>query len=493
MKTTLVFFAGGLALLTSCSSKDNPATPATDAGADGAVAFAYTPAGCAYQVSPPESRGFAELLRDDVSVGGGAPQRVRIGLGGGTNSGAPGYADPATSAVFTWETIEPSGAKVRLGTDPKVLTDVHAGYSWTTPAPTVGLGTEEPAPRLHEVHVCGLAAGKTYYYQVGGGAPEVWSETQTFTTVPSAAQGGKITLGVSGDSRDSADIFQMVQLRMRDAAVAMQLFTGDAVLVGGQESLYGAFLDKAWRDPTDPKKFLTLGQQMIVATAGNHENESAQFYGNFAIPGDGPNAETYASFDVGSAHIVVLDDQSIALSATSDAATEQLAWVDQDLARAEANRSKTPLLIVVHHRGELSTSTHATDSDMVAMRSALMPIWDRHHVDLVVSGHDHDYERSKPATGPATKPTVQSAATSGTTYVVCAGAGASGYAPGTVAAPYREKSVGFGAGKAGSPYVGLYSLITLEGRKLTFTAYGLKASSKTVAADDVIDTFELAR
>ena len=38
--------------------------------------------------------------------------------------------------------------------------------------------------------------------------------------------------GVSGDSRDSADIFQMVQLRMRDAAVAMQIYTGDAVIAG---------------------------------------------------------------------------------------------------------------------------------------------------------------------------------------------------------------------------------------------------------------------
>jgi hypothetical protein len=120
------------------------------------------------------------------------------------------------------------------------------------------------------------------------------------------------------------------------------------------------------------------------------------------------------------------------------------------------------------------------------MREALMPLWDKHHVDLVVSGHDHDYERSKPATGPASSPTVAASPTQGTTYVVCAGSGASAYAPGKGVAPYREKSVAYGSG---TPYMGVYGTITLDGAKLGFTAYGLKSA----APDDVVDSFELAR
>ncbi len=450
-------------------------TKKTDAGV-----FSYAPAGCAYKVTPVEARGYTDSQSDGAK--GSAPLRVRVGLGGGTTAGQPGYADPATSAVFTWETVEAAtAAKVRLGTSPAALADVHAGYSWTTPPPTVGFGANEPGTSMHEVHVCGLTPGTTYTYQVGGGSPEVWSAPQQLATPPKT---GKITIGVSGDSRDSADVFQAVQTRMRDLAVNLQLFSGDLLLYGTQQSLYASFLDKAWKDPAG--KLLTLGQQMMVVVPGNHENDSVQFFGNFSLPGDGPNAETYGSFDVGGAHIAILDDQSLAAGADSDTSKEQLAWLDADLAKADSNRAGVPFLVVLHHRGDFSTSNHGTDGDVVRVRDELVPVWDRHHVDLVLNGHDHNYERSKPVTGPAANPTVQTAANAGTTYVVCAGAGASSYSPGSAPAAYRAKNAGFG-GATG--YSGVYGVLTVEGRKLHFSAYGLKAA----APDDELDTFDLSR
>ena len=469
---TLAFaFAG-------CSSKKNDAdgTPAVvDAGP-----YAYSPQGCAYKVTPVDARGYTDTQTDGDK--GGAPLRVRLGLGGNAKYGTPGYADPTTTAVFTWETAEGStAAKVRLGTAPSALTDVHAGYSWTTPPPTAGFGANEPGVSMHEVHVCGLQPGTTYTYQVGGGSPEVWSAAQQFTTPPKT---GKVTIGVSGDSRDSADVFQAVQTRMRDLAVNLQLFSGDLLLYGTQQSLYASFLDKAWKDPGG--KLLTLGQQMMVVVPGNHENDSVQFFGNFSLPGDGPNAETYGSFDVGGAHFAVLDDQALAAGVDSDAAKEQLAWLDDDLGKADANRATVPFLVILHHRGELSTSNHSTDGDVVRVRTELMPVWDKHHVDLVLNGHDHNYERSKPVTGPAASPTVQAAANQGTTYVVCAGAGATSYSPGSAPAAYREKNAGFG-GSTG--YLGVYAVLTLDGRKLHLSAYGLKAT----APDDEIDAFDLTR
>jgi hypothetical protein len=459
------------ALLLSCLALSCTSKKADDGP------FAYRPAQCGYSVVPPEARGFVDVSLDGPK--GAPPLRARIGLGGVTKWGAPGYADPTTSAVFTWETGEPSNAaKVKLGASPDALADVRTGYSWTTPPPTVGLGTNEPGASMHEVHVCGLTPATTYYYQVGGGSPEVWSPVQRFSTPPAT---GKVTIGVSGDSRDSADIFQAVQTRMRDAAVHLQLFSGDLLLYATQQSLYGTFLDKASKDPSG--KLLTLGQQMMLLVAGNHENDAVQFFGNFALPGDGPNAETYASFDLATAHVVLVDDNAIANEPDSPAAKEQLAWLDDDLARAEANRGKVPFVVVLHHRGELSTSNHAKDADVLSVRDAFMPIWDKHHVDLVLNGHDHNYERSKPATGPASAP---QPAAQGTTYVVCAGAGAGAYGPGKDAAPYREKNVGYGSG---TPYLGVYAVLTLDGPKLHLSAYGLKPT----APDDEIDAFDLSR
>ena len=310
MKT---LFVCSLGLVAACT-KGNGDSPFADAAAG-----SYAPQGCAYTVATPDARGFTDFALDDATasagdVGDPTPLRVRLGLGGSTVSGAKGYANASTTAAFTWESKGATrAAKVKLGISPDALTDVHAGYSWTTPA---GIGS---AANMHEAHACNLTAGKTYYYQVGGGpvGAEKWSATQSFTTVPSA---GKITVGVSGDSRDSAEVFQLVQGRMRDAGASAQLFSGDLVLFGTQEDVYAQWLDKAWKDPMDATKFLTLGQQLILAVPGNHENSSAQFYGNFALPGDGPFAESFSSVKLGSAHVVLLDDQAISVSPTGEAA-----------------------------------------------------------------------------------------------------------------------------------------------------------------------------
>jgi hypothetical protein len=481
-----------IAVLAACSNENESRkkTP-TDTPDGGSTKFSFKPASCAYTIAPPERYAFAEFALDDAAGPTEAPQRVRLGLGGGTTSGQPGYADPSTSAVLTWETPNASkAAKVKLGLSPGALDQTFTGFSWTTPPPEIGFGNNEPATYMHEVHVCGLQPGKTYYYQVGGGSPETWSATQSFTTVP---DGGKIVVGVSGDARDRVETWQLVNQRMLDASASIHVFSGDVIDIGGLASLYRTWLDAIWKDPKDPSKFLTLGQQMFVTIAGNHENEAARFYANFAIPGEGDYAETYASFNVGSTHFVMIDDQPLATAETSDHAKAILTWLEQDLARANADRAKHPFIVAVGHRAVYSTSLHAQDGDVLTTRRLLAPIFDKHKVDLVFNGHDHEYERSKPlkpAADPAAAPVVVATPAEGTTYVVCAGAGAEPYAVGKYAAAYKELGAGFGQG---TPYAGVYCLLTLEGQKLTLKGYGMKAAGGGVAGDDVLDTFELTK
>jgi hypothetical protein len=482
----------------ACGSSSSEHASSSDGGAGDDAdepSITYAPAGCAYTVMAPASRGFINQSLDAPTAFSDAtmavPVRVRLGLGGGTTFGQAGYPDPTTSAAVTWETAATDvvAAQVQIGKSPTALSTLQTGMSWTTPAPMVGIGDSEPPARMHEVHICGLTPATTYYYRVGGGpaASPVWSATQSFTTI---APSGAMTIGVSGDSRDSSDVFQLLQLRMRDAAVAAQLFGGDFVLWGAQESLYATWLSAAWKDPNDATKFLTLGQQMILAVPGNHENDSSQFFGNFAIPGDGMYAKTYGSVLLGSAHVLLLDDEQIADNPAGAEALAQLAWIDADLAAAEADRANHPFIVAIHHRGELATGMHSADPDVAAARAALMPLWDKHHVDVVFNGHEHDYERSKPSTGPATAPVPQTAPSTGTTYIVCAGAGADSDPPGTTVVDYRAISVAFGTG---TPYVGVYGLLTLDAHSLGWTAYGMKLSGGTVAGDDVVDTYAASR
>jgi hypothetical protein len=382
-------------------------------------------------------------------------------------------------------------AEVKIGTDPNALTDVHTGYTWTAPKMLSSVFAY-----MHEVHVCGLKPDTTYFYQVGGGpsGAQVWSATQSFTTMPSDPT-TKITLGIFGDARDKPGTWTAVHQRMKDAGVLMSLVGGDVVDSGSLEDLYQTWLTAIWKDPNDGSKFLTLGQQYILPINGNHENDSAISFSNWALPGDGPYAETYASFDVGAAHIAMIDDEQIAtsieLGGASTEAQAQLAWLDQDLAAANADRANHPFIVVISHRGLFSTSQHGGESDVTAARGAMVPIFDKYSVDLVINGHDHEYERSKPLKAgnpPSGAPVVGS----GTTYVICAGAGAEPYAVGKTQEAYSSGvQVAFcAAGDASCtlPYIGTYGLLDVTQHTMTLTAYGLKASSTTVAGDTVIDT-----
>jgi predicted phosphodiesterase len=472
-----------IAALVSCGDGKAPPKVRVETEA-GVTAFSYSGQGCGYAVSPPETRAFEELALDDGGPGA-TPIRVRIGLGGGTTMGASGYADPSRTAVFTWETAEKNkAAKIRFGTSPDKLDQTRAGYTWTTPRPTIGFGTNEPETYMHEVHVCGLTPGTTYYYQVGAG--DVWSATQSFTSVPET---GPITVGISGDARDKRDVWILAQQRMKDAGVNLQLMSGDLVDIGGIQSLYQSWLDGIWKDGNN---FITLGQQMMVLIAGNHENEAARFYGNFAIPGEGPFAEQYASFNVGNTHFVMIDDQPITTQETSEAAAAILKWMDEDLGRANADRAKHPFVVVINHRGIYTTSLHAADQDVLAARRLMAPIFDKHKVDLVINGHDHEFERSKPlrvGNPPQGAPVVQPPG-QGTVYVVNAGTGADPYRVTVPVADFREVQSTYGGS---TPYIGCYGIMTLEGTKLTLKSYMLKAGGGGVAGDELVDTFELTR
>jgi len=497
MRTFLLLTAAGAAaaLVFSCGNGIAPGSDASDdAAQEAAATFVYTPVGCAYSVTPadfglsPSSGNFQDsngndtLALDDTVPPSGdiTPSLVRVGIGGGVDSSMSGYADPRTTAAFMWETPTAThAAKVKIGTSATSLTDVHTGYSWITPKDLGTAGTN-----AHAVHVCGLVAGTTYYYEVGGGptGSETWSKVQSFTTVPDP---GTVTIGIMGDARDTVSTWQLVAERMRMAGVSMQLIPGDIVDIGGSGDLWTQWLTAIWVDPADSSQFLTLGQQMMVPIAGNHEAESSQFYGNWVIPGGGNYAGSYASFDVGNTHFVLIDDSFAALQTdyTQPPASVQLAWLDADLNRANLNRPKVPFIVALGHRGLFSTSLHSTDSDVLAARGQLAPIYDKYAVDMVFDGHDHEYERSNPLKA-GTPPSGDPVVGTGTTYVICAGAGADPYSIGTISKPYSFKQVAFGGTTA---YIGTYSILTLQANTLMLTAYGLKASG----TDDVIDTLTL--
>jgi hypothetical protein len=75
----------------------------------------------------------------------------------------------------------------------------------------------------------------------------------------------------------------------------------------------------------------------------------------------------------------------------------QTIWLERTLSEARRDPS-VDMIVVFMHQCAMSTSVPGNGSDL-GIRRAWLPLFDRYEVDLVLSGHEHDYERSYPVRG----------------------------------------------------------------------------------------------
>ena len=75
----------------------------------------------------------------------------------------------------------------------------------------------------------------------------------------------------------------------------------------------------------------------------------------------------------------------------------QTRWLESTLAAASRDDT-VDWIIVQMHQDALSSSKNGNGSDK-GIREAWLPLFDQYGVDLVLCGHDHDYERSWPVRG----------------------------------------------------------------------------------------------
>jgi hypothetical protein len=76
---------------------------------------------------------------------------------------------------------------------------------------------------------------------------------------------------------------------------------------------------------------------------------------------------------------------------------EQTRWLEETLRRAAEDKD-IDWIVVQMHQDALTSSKTGNGSDK-GIREAWLPLFDRYGVDLVLCGHDHDYERSYPVRG----------------------------------------------------------------------------------------------
>jgi len=189
----------------------------------------------------------------------------------------------------------------------------------------------------------------------------------------------ELRLAVAGDVGEGDDLEWRIGATMyvagRDDPFDVFLLLGDNVYPDGDP----ARLDE---DVFRPFAAVLDSGADLYAIAGNHDG----------LADDGGLAQLQAmgmpgmwwSEQIGDVLLVGLDSNQIDNP-------EQLAWLEETLARSDA-----PWKIVAVHESPYSAGYQGSNHQV---RDVFSPLFARYGVQLVLSGHDHDYQRSVPIDG----------------------------------------------------------------------------------------------
>ncbi len=179
-----------------------------------------------------------------------------------------------------------------------------------------------------------------------------------------------------------------------------------------------------WRQWYENADILT-SHMPIAPVLGNHEAYSLNwtfcepytYKALFPVPYDAPKGQNRLaySFDYGDVHYVSLNTDYEELHTDYPQMMEEEAqWLDQDLAAAQKRAKR---LIVLMHRPAITATSWAIPD---LNGTWFMPLFDKYHVPLVFTAHEHCYARTEPFQDG--KP-----AAGGTTYVTTGRSGTESY------------------------------------------------------------------
>ena len=124
-------------------------------------------------------------------------------------------------------------------------------------------------------------------------------------------------------------------------------------------------------------------KRRIRPAPGNHDyNSGASGYFQYFGRAAGPAGRGYYSFDLGSWHVVSLNSER-----DTGATGGQVRWLRADLARARAR-----CILAFWHRPRWSAGDYSDDGRTAPLWNALYDA----RADIVLSGHDHNYQRYPP-------------------------------------------------------------------------------------------------
>lgn len=358
----------------------------------------------------------------EAPVGDGTPEQIHLTWG----------EDPCRDVVVSWATAAPAA-------QPHVRYR-RAGQAWTH-APAVLRsytdGMNGAVVYAYHARLRGLEPGTQYHYEISAAndAHAAAPFAATFSTAPEGRAAFRWTS--YGDLATPNGRWVLSYGQSRFAVDAVERFAPLFHLLNGDlcyANLNPLHQPDVWRDFGNNNQ-RSAAQRPWMPCLGNHEIEFhngaqgyASYLARYSLPDNGTAFPgRWYAFRVGPVLFLSLDANDVACqdagafvagpnplfpaAGTGNAPVApgtsiylrgysqgaQTRWLEETLRKA-ADDPGIDWIVAQMHQDALSSSQTSNGSDK-GIREAWLPLFDRYGVDLVLCGHDHDYERSHPVHG----------------------------------------------------------------------------------------------
>lgn len=267
----------------------------------------------------------------------------------------------------------------------------------------------QPGYVSNKVTLQGLQPGTTYYYQVEG------KEIESFTTDDDTSSFSFVFVGdpqIGSSNEEKAktpeDIQKPTFLTAQSEAVRNDTFNWNYTLKRAYEKTGNKasfILSSGDQIQTNAKKvgdstvsemeyagYLSadiMKSVPVATTVGNHDADNANYTyhfntANMSSLGDNGYVGGDYYFTYGDALFIILNTQDTNVSEHKD-------FIEQTVAANPDCKWR----IVTLHQDIYGSAEHSNEPEITNLRYSLVPIFEENDVDIVLTGHDHAYSRTK--------------------------------------------------------------------------------------------------
>ncbi len=202
--------------------------------------------------------------------------------------------------------------------------------------------------------------------------------TTTPTTPTTTGTTPTVRIAVAGDTgtgrQPQMDVAALMAANESEDEYAALVLLGDLIYPDGDPALTESVVLEPYAEMLD-------GGTILMPALGNHDIMRGGQDEILAVLG---RESAWYSQRFGNVLVIVLDS-----NVPDD--PDQLAWLEEELAG-----SRDRWIIAAMHHPPYSAGSHGSSR---SVREAFTPLFERYGIDLVLAGHDHDYQRSKPING----------------------------------------------------------------------------------------------